>query len=87
MDKCQKLINRPTDQKSLGIFCRNPHYKDGFCHLHNPKIIAEKKEKYKNKLAKINKELYSIKEIEKLTIDNAILLLIKSGYKVEKQII
>lgn len=56
--------------------CANPAFKDGICKIHHPEEIAKKK-------AKKALQQYG-HEQGVLAIDNAILLLVKNGYRVER---
>ena len=85
MDTCKKMIE---PQPKIGAANRHPDarcckytvWKDGFCKKHHPERVAEKereKEDFKKRWAKPSTPAV-------LNIDNAILLLIDSGYRVEK---
>lgn len=94
---CSKMIN---PQPNIGDVDRNPPprqckgviYKDGFCKRHHPDTIAEKElseREHQNKMNEIHKEersarLRALENKDSLTIENAIVLLVKNGYRVEK---
>ena len=60
--------------------CRRPDYADGWCKQHHPEIIRKKHEEDEERSKKWREQK---EKGNALTIDNAILLLIKNGYRVE----
>lgn len=85
MDKCQKIVH-PLAKGAVDYPCRRPHYADGWCKQHHPEIVAAKeadddlmrREWDAERKAKLEKA-----EGAALTIENAIVLLVKNGYRVE----
>ncbi len=97
MDKCQKIVH-PLKKGAQDYGCRREHYKDGWCKQHNPELVALKERKqaednarWKFEKALLEREreaqrLFDLAQLEKggLTIETAIVLLVQSGYRVEK---
>lgn len=85
MDKCQKIVH-PLGKGKADYQCTKVHYKDGWCFQHHPEIVAAKNEECELRQREHKAErLRKLGEVEgdKLTIDNAIVLLVKNGYRVE----
>ena len=85
MDKCQKIVV-PLGKGKEPYQCTKVHYKDGWCFMHYPDHIAAKKEDEELRKREYKAErLRKLSEIEspQLTIENAIVLLVKNGYRVE----
>ena len=85
MDKCQKIVH-PLAKNAVDYQCRRPHYADGWCKQHNPEIIAAKEAEDDLRMrerASERKMKLEQHEGKALTIENAIVLLVKSGYRVE----
>jgi hypothetical protein len=97
MDKCQKIVH-PLEKGAVDYQCGKPYYKDGWCKLHHPEIVAAKAKKKAEDRAKWKDEkalrerereaqrLFDLAQLEKggLTIETAIVLLVQNGYRVEK---
>lgn len=92
MDKCQKIIH-PLEKGAVDYQCRKPHYKDGWCKLHHPEIVEVKAKRHaenvllsREKNEKNVQRLFDLAQLKKcgLTIETAIVLLVQSGYRVEK---
>ena len=82
MDKCQKVVH-PLKKGAQDYGCTREHYKNGWCKQHHPDLIAEKERKRIEDQARWKAERLE-GDKNKLTIENAIVLLIQSGYRVEK---
>lgn len=66
----------PLAKGAEDYLCRRPHYLDGWCKQHHPSTEQERLAK----LADYNQK----KETEEvMTIDKAIVFLVKNGYRVE----
>ena len=97
--RCSAIV-KPTpakgaeDRNPPARSCGYPEFKDGFCKKHHPDEIAARaaqKERRAEewKLQQREKKAERLKELEKkecaaLTIENAIVLLVQNGYRVEK---
>lgn len=85
MHKCQKIVH-PLMKGAVDHQCRRPYYADGWCKQHHPDIVAAKeaeadlrrREWDAERKAKLEKA-----EGAALTIENAIVLLVQNGYRVE----
>jgi hypothetical protein len=89
--RCTRIKTEPNGYTHT---CGYPQFKDGLCKKHHPSSIAEKaaeQERWRQENELRDREykaerLKALAGIEgsSLTIDNAILLLVKNGYRVEK---
>lgn len=85
MDKCQKIVH-PLTKGAVDYQCRSKHYADGWCKRHHPKIVAAKeteRELLRRECAVERKAKLEQAEGAVLTIENAIVLLVQNGYRVE----
>ena len=97
MDKCQKIVH-PLEKGAVDYQCGKPHFKDGWCKLHHPEIVAAKEKQraednarweIEQELRKREKKAQRLSDLAQLekggtTIETAIVLLVQNGYRVEK---
>jgi hypothetical protein len=82
MDKCQKIVH-PLKKGAQDYECRREHYKDGWCKQHHPDLVAAKEKQLSEDSARWKAERLEANK-SALTIENAIVLLVQNGYRVEK---
>jgi len=85
MEKCQKIVH-PLAKGALDYQCTKPHWDGGWCKIHHPALIAQKEaenELRQKEYAAERKAKLEQMQGPALTIENAIVLLVQSGYRVE----
>jgi hypothetical protein len=84
--KCKFLVH-PLAKGAIDHLCTKTHYRDGWCYQHHPQNVADREEEKKLhqlRMKEKRKNEIDLLEGKSLTIENAIVLLVQNGYRVEK---
>jgi len=78
-ESCHHIV-RPWGKGNKPYYCRYDHHKGGWCWQHHPDEISKRAAREQNR---VDRSLAQTLNLRK-ALDDAILLLVEHGYRVEK---